>query len=55
MYSLFICYFQINLINKDNNIDLSVKTIFDKMQNTRCKLSTLESAVDSSDKVSNIT
>lgn len=37
----------------ENNIDLSVKNILDDVQNIRKKIDTIESTVDSSDKVCN--
>ncbi|XP_025417537.1 uncharacterized protein LOC112688511 [Sipha flava] len=42
---------QIHLTSNDNNVDLSVKTILDEMQNVRSKLDTIEHSVDFSNKV----
>lgn len=44
-----------NLTCKDNNVDVSVKNILDDVQSIRGKLSTFETTIDCSDKVSYFT
>jgi len=45
---------QVNLMYKEKNIDLGIKSILDDVQNLCCKLNTIPSTVDSDNTLLNI-